>query len=70
MRHDILDCWEVGEDVICRGEVTYWLPTGREFLFPFVDIFRMAGGRIARYLVYVDQGSMLEHLVIVDRDSA
>lgn len=54
LRHRILAVWEQENVVICEGEVTYTLHTGREVEIPFVDIFRMDRDLIKDYRIYMD----------------
>ncbi len=55
LRHELLQVWTQGEMVFCKGEVRYerldGSPAGP---FPFFNLFRMRGDRIAEYLIYVD----------------
>lgn len=59
MQHRIDRSWELGEECICRGEVTYRLIDGRTVRAPFANFFRLHGGRISEYLVYVDASAVI-----------
>ena len=55
LRHDLLGVWTVDDMVFCKGEVNYTRHDGSKAgPFPFVNLFRMRGDKIAEYLIYVD----------------
>jgi ketosteroid isomerase-like protein len=54
MSHRLDDTWERDDAVVCQGEVTYVPMGGGDVTLPFVNIFRLDGGLIRDYLIYVD----------------
>jgi ketosteroid isomerase-like protein len=55
LRHDLLAVWTQDDMVFCRGEVSYVRHDGSKAgPFPFFNLFRMRGDKIAEYLIYVD----------------
>ena len=55
LRHQVLQVWTLGEMVFCRGEVSYErLDGSKAGPFPFFNLFKMRGDKIAEYLIYVD----------------
>lgn len=58
LRHEILDVWDRGDSVLCRGDVTYSLKEGRDVTVPFADIFYLRDGKIAEYLIFVDASAV------------
>ncbi|WP_051324159.1 nuclear transport factor 2 family protein [Candidatus Solirubrobacter pratensis] len=53
-RHEILEAWDVGEAVVLEMTVHYRRLDGSEIRLPCCNIFRLSGGRIADYRVYMD----------------
>jgi ketosteroid isomerase-like protein len=53
-RHEILAAWDVGEAVVLEMTVHYRRHDGSEISLPCCNIFRLSGGRIADYRVYMD----------------
>ena len=58
LRHEIKDVWELGNVIICEGQVVYIKHDGSKASFPFVDILRMKNELIVDYRVYVDNSSL------------
>jgi ketosteroid isomerase-like protein len=57
MSHELLAAWTTGEPdpaVICEMNVTYHRHDGQQLTLPCVSIFRLRGGRIAVYRIYMD----------------
>ncbi len=55
LRHDLLALWTLDDMVFCKGEVRYVRHDGSNAgPFPFFNLFRLDGGKIAEYLIYVD----------------
>lgn len=52
--HRIGQTWEEGGHRICKGEVTYVLPDGRQVVLPFCNVLKLAGGKISSYEIYID----------------
>lgn len=59
MAHEVLESWEAGDTAICRGNVRYTLDDDRVVTLPFANVFKLRGGLIAEYLVYVDASPVL-----------
>lgn len=59
IRHSVLDVWCPAEAVVVRGEATYHRKSGGEVVLPFVDVFRVSGGKIEQYLIYCDLSPLL-----------
>lgn len=58
LKHELEQTWELGDDVICRGEVSYLLDDGRTIRAPFANIFKLRDGLISEYLIYVDASAV------------
>lgn len=58
LSHTLEEHWAQGESVICRGTVNYVRHDGSELNVPFANIFRMEGGLIRDYLIYVDASAL------------
>lgn len=54
VRHRLIDLWNQGDSVICRGEVAYTRHNASTLCVPFANILRLESGLIAEYLIYVD----------------
>jgi ketosteroid isomerase-like protein len=55
LRHGLLGVWTVDDLVFCKGEVSYTRHDGSKAgPFPFLNLFKMRGDKIAEYLIYVD----------------
>ena len=55
LRHELLAVWTQDDMVFCKGEVSYVRHDGSKAgPFPFFNLFKMRGDRIAEYLIYVD----------------
>lgn len=55
LRHELLAVWTQDDMVFCKGEVSYVRhDDSKAGPFPFFNLFRMRGDRIAEYLIYVD----------------
>jgi len=54
LRHNITDIVEQGDKLVCRGEVTYTRKDSGQVTFPFMNFFRLKGGQVAEYQIYVD----------------
>lgn len=55
LRHDLLAAWTQDDMVFCKGEVSYVRHDGSKTgPFPFFNLFKMRGDKIAEYLIYVD----------------
>jgi ketosteroid isomerase-like protein len=55
LRHELQQVWTLDDMVFCKGEVSYErLDGSKAGPFPFFNLFRMRGDKIAEYLIYVD----------------
>jgi hypothetical protein len=43
---------------VCEGLVTYTRLDGSQVIVPFVNVFYLRGDKIARYLIYIDNGPL------------
>ena len=56
--HDITDCWEIPQGMVCHGQVTYIRLDGSALTVPFCNVFRMRQSRVAEYLIFVDASAL------------
>lgn len=56
--HTVLESWQAGDAVICRGEVAYTRHDGSTLSVPFANILRLTGERVRDYLIYVDASAL------------
>lgn len=59
LRHELGQVWELGDQAFCHGTVTYTLIDGRVVAVPFANLFKLRGGKVAEYLIYVDASPVL-----------
>lgn len=59
-RHRLERTWEDADSAVCAGDVTYTRLDGSTLTLPFVDVFYFRGGRIARYLIYMDVNPLFQ----------
>jgi len=57
-RHELLRTWEADGSTVCEGLVTYTRLDGSQVTIPFVNVFYLRGDKIARYLIYIDNGPL------------
>jgi len=57
-RHRLIRSWEDAETAVCEGEVTYVRKDGSTLTVPFVNVFYLRDGRIARYLIHIDNSGL------------
>jgi ketosteroid isomerase-like protein len=53
-RHDVLNVWSDGDALIAELEVHYTRLDGGEIALPCCNVFRLRGGLVADYRVYID----------------
>ncbi len=58
VEHRLIDFWDLGDTVICRGEVTYRRHDATTLCVPFVNVFRLESELIREYLIYVDVSAL------------
>jgi ketosteroid isomerase-like protein len=54
----LLEMWNAGESVGCEGEVLYTRLDGSAVSFPFANVFKLRGDKIASYHIYIDNSSL------------
>lgn len=57
-RHELLHTWADAGTAVCEGLVHYTRLDGRQVSVPFVNVFHLRGGEIARYLIYIDNAPL------------
>jgi hypothetical protein len=57
-RHRMIRRWEDTDSAVCEGEVTYTRLDGSQVTLPFTNVFYLRDGKIARYLIYIDQSPL------------
>jgi ketosteroid isomerase-like protein len=57
-RHRFIHAWEDAGTAACEGEVTYTRHDGSTLTVPFVNVFYMRGGKVARYLIVIDNSAL------------
>lgn len=57
-RHTLSRTWTGDGSAVCEGEVTYTRLDGSTLTLPFVNVFDLRHGRIARYLIYIDNSAL------------
>lgn len=57
-KHRLLEMWNAHESVGCEGEVTYTRLDGSVVSFPFANVFKLRGEKIASYHIYIDNSSL------------
>ena len=60
LSHNIINIWEVGNTIICRGEVTYTKKDDSKITLPFVNVFAMKENKVKDYSVYIDIGPLFQ----------
>ena len=57
-RHELLRTWDADGTTVCEGLVHYTRLDGSQVTIPFVNVFYLRGDKIARYLIYIDNGPL------------
>ena len=57
-RHELLRTWEAEGSTVCEGLVTYTRLDGSQVTIPFVNVFYLRGGKVARYLIHIDNSAL------------
>jgi ketosteroid isomerase-like protein len=57
-RHEVQRTWSDGDTRICEGFVTYTRLDGSTLRVPFANFFYMRADKIARYLIFIDNGAL------------
>jgi limonene-1,2-epoxide hydrolase len=57
-RHELVRTWEADGSTVCEGLVTYTRLDGSQVTIPFVNVFDLHGDKVARYLIYIDNGPL------------
>ena len=56
--HQLLRHWDTADVRIAQGVVTYTRLDGAQVTIPFVNVFYLRGDKVARYLIYIDNGPL------------
>jgi ketosteroid isomerase-like protein len=54
LRHELENCWSLGDRAFCNGHAVYVRKDGSELRVPWATISRFEDGKLAEYLVYSD----------------
>jgi hypothetical protein len=55
LRHDLVDLWEIGDDVVVAiMDVAYRRLDGGELNLPCCNVFRVTSGLVRDYRIYMD----------------
>jgi SnoaL-like domain len=57
-QHRFIHAWEDTGTAACEGEVTYTRHDGSTLTVPFVNVFYLCGGKIARYPIVIDNSAL------------
>ena len=57
-RHSLARTWSGDGSAVCEGTVAYTRHDGRVVTVPFANVFLLAGGQIASYRIYIDNGPL------------
>ena len=57
-RHELLRTWDAEDTTVCEGLVHYTRLDGSQVTIPFVNVFYLRDNKIARYLIYIDNGPL------------
>ena len=58
--HQVDQVWQVEDDIVCHGRVTYTRHDASELTVPFANVFQLDSGRIRDYLIFVDNSRLFE----------
>lgn len=59
LQHQVLETWQAAADtIICHGVVTYTRHDSKTLTVPFVNVFKLAGSKISKYLIFVDNSEL------------
>jgi ketosteroid isomerase-like protein len=54
LRHELTEHWEIGDNLIMRGTVTYTRHDGSQFCVPFANTFKIRQDLICEYRIFGD----------------
>jgi ketosteroid isomerase-like protein len=57
-RHELQRTWRDANTRVCEGNVTYTRRDGSTLTVPFANVFYLRDDRIARYLIFIDNGAL------------
>ena len=57
-RHELVRAWTDDGSAVCEGNVTYTRLDGSQVTLPFVNVFYLRDGLVARYLIYIDSAPL------------
>ena len=58
LTHTIEASWQVGDDLLCHGRVTYTRHDGSTLGVPFANILRTSSAGFSRYLIFADTSAL------------
>lgn len=58
LAHVVEASWQVGDDLICHGRVTYTRHDGSTLAVPFANMLRRSPAGYARYLIFADTSAL------------
>ncbi len=58
IKHDLYDSFSSGKSVVYRGSVVYERLDGSMLKVPVCDVFKMEGGKIKEYYIYIDWNAL------------
>ncbi|HEX7344563.1 MAG TPA: nuclear transport factor 2 family protein [bacterium] len=59
LSHKVSAVYDSGDALFYQGEVSYTLQDNRQISLPFLNLFKMRGGKITEYLVYIDPSPLM-----------
>jgi ketosteroid isomerase-like protein len=60
LSHELTEAWEHPSGILVLGQVTYTRLDGSVLSVPFADVFRMRGGKVAEYDIYLDASALFQ----------
>ncbi|NPT46293.1 nuclear transport factor 2 family protein [Paraburkholderia sp. 1N] len=61
IKHDLLEVWSFDDVIVSQIEVTYTRKDETTLTIPAATIWRVRGGQIDEYRIYVDVGPLFSH---------
>ncbi len=58
LTHVVEASWQVGDDLICHGRVTYTRHDGSTLAVPFANMLRTSPAGYSRYLIFADTSAL------------
>jgi ketosteroid isomerase-like protein len=60
-KHDHIEFWEIPDGVVMNGRVTYTRLDGSAYSCWFSNTFKLKGGKIIEYLIFVDNSRLYDN---------